>query len=53
MTGTKTIYGGYITSASTKSATTGSLISTAKFSTSKAVESTDVLNITATITLAN
>lgn len=50
---TKTIYGGFITSASAKSATTGKLISAAKFATSKAVESTDVLNITATITLTS
>ena len=50
MNATKTIYGGFISSASAKSATTGKLLSAAKFSTSKAVESGDVLNITATIT---
>ena len=53
MNATKTIYGGFISSASAKSATTGKLLSAAKFSTSKAVESTDQLIITATITLTS
>ena len=48
---TKTIYGGFISSASAKSATTGKISSAALFSSSKAVASTDVLSITATITL--
>lgn len=53
MNATKTIYGGFIASASAKSATTGKLLSAAKFSASKAVESGDVLNITATMTLTS
>lgn len=53
MNASKTIYGGFISSASAKSATTGKLLSAAKFSTSKAVESTDQLIITATITLTS
>ena len=53
MNATKTIYGGFITGASAKSATTSKLISAAKFSSSKAVESTDVLSITGTITLTS
>lgn len=53
MNATKTIYGGFIASASAKSATTGKLISAAQFSSSKAVQSTDVLSITATITLTS
>lgn len=53
MNATKTIYGGFIASASAKSATTGKLVSAAQFSSSKAVQATDVLSITATITLTS
>lgn len=53
MNASKTIYGGFISSASAKSATTGKICSAAQFSSSKAVVSTDVLSITATITLTS
>jgi hypothetical protein len=46
---TKTIYGAFLVSASAKSATTGTLFSAARFSTSKAVESGDELLLTYTI----
>lgn len=46
---TKTIYGIAQTSVSTKSATTGVLMSVARFATSKAVVATDVLNVTSTL----
>jgi hypothetical protein len=47
---TKTWYGGFLTSASAKSAITGTLLSAAKFATSKTVDSTDQLLVTATLT---
>jgi len=47
---TKTVYGIAQTSVSTKSATTGTLMSVARFATSKAVVATDVLNVTSTLT---
>jgi len=50
MNATKTIYGIAQTSVSTKSATTGTLISVAAFSVAKAVVATDILNVTSTIT---
>jgi len=46
---TKTIYGIGQLSVSTKSATTGTLISCALFSAAKAVVATDILNVTSTI----
>lgn len=46
---TKTIYGAFLVSASAKSATTGTLFSAARFSSSKAVESGDELLLTYTI----
>ena len=46
---TKTIYGIGQTSVSTKSATTGTLISCARFAAAKAVVATDVLNVTSTL----
>jgi hypothetical protein len=49
----KTWYGGFISSASAKSATTGKLLSAAQFSTAKAVANTDQLIITASITLTS
>jgi hypothetical protein len=48
-----TIYGGFISSASAKSATTGTLLSAVKFSASKTVASGEILRITAGITLSN
>lgn len=45
---TKTIYGAFLVSASAKSATTGTLFSAAKFSSSKSVESGDELLLTYT-----
>lgn len=50
---TKTIYGAFLASVSTKSSTSGTLISAAKFSTSKVVDSTDQLLLTYTITAAD
>lgn len=46
---TKTVYGIAQTSVSTKSATTGTLMSVARFSVAKSVVATDVLNVTSTI----
>jgi hypothetical protein len=49
----KTIYGGFISSGSTKGGTTGVLLSAVKAATSKAVVDNDVLRITAGITLSS
>lgn len=49
---TKTIYGAFLVSASSKSATTGTLFSAARFSTSKAVVATDELLLTYTFSAA-
>jgi hypothetical protein len=46
MNATKTVYGAFLVSASAKSATTGTLMAAAKFSTSKAVVDNDELLIT-------
>lgn len=46
MNATKTIYGAFLVSASAKSATTGTLMAAAKFSTAKAVVDNDELLIT-------
>lgn len=46
---TKTIYGAFLVSNSTKSGTTGTLLSAARFSSSKAVASADQLLLTYTI----
>lgn len=48
MNGTKTIYGAFLISASAKSATTGVLLSAARFNTSKAVVDDDQLLLTYT-----
>ena len=48
---TKTIYGAFMSSVSTKSATTGTLLSAVLFASPKAVVSGDILNITSTLTL--
>ena len=48
---TKTIYGAFLTSVSTKSATTGTLLAADKAATAKAVTSGDQLLITYAITL--
>lgn len=50
---TKTIYGAFLTSLSTKSGTTGTLFSAAKFFTAKNVESGDELLLTYTFTAAS
>lgn len=50
MNATKTVYGIAQTSVATKSAVTGTLISVARFSVAKSVVSTDVLNVTSTLT---
>ena len=49
----KTVYGGFITSAPTKGGLTGILLSAVKAGTSKAVVSGDVLKVTAGITLTS
>ena len=49
----KTIYGAFLTSLATKSGTTGTLLSAAKFGTSKSVESGDELLLTYTFTAAS
>lgn len=50
---TKTIYGAFLVSASAKSATTGTLFSAARFSSSKAVVAADQLLVTYTLTAAS
>lgn len=50
---TKTIYGGFLSSASAKSATTGTLLSAARFTASKAVVDDDILRVTASLTLTS
>lgn len=50
---TKTIYGAFLVSSSTKSGTTGTLFSAARFATSKSVESGDELLLTYTFTAAS
>jgi hypothetical protein len=50
MNATKAIYGIAQTSVSTKSATTGTLVSVARFAAVKNVVATDVLNVTSTLT---
>ena len=50
---TKTIYGAFLISSSTKSGTTGTLFSAARFSASKAVESGDELLLTYTFTASS
>lgn len=49
----KTVYGAFLISNSTKSGTTGTLFSAARFATSKAVESGDELLLTYTFTVAS
>lgn len=53
MNATKTLYGAFLTSSSVKSGTTGTLLSAAKFSASKAVDSGDIARITASLTLTS
>lgn len=50
---TKTIYGGFLSSASAKGATTGVLVSAVKFSSPKSLVSGDVLRVTASFTLTS
>ena len=50
---TKTIYGAFLVSVSTKSGTTGTLFSAARFSSSKAVVATDRLLLTCTFTASS
>jgi len=50
---TKTVYGAFLSSLSTKSGTTGTLFSAARFSTAKNVESGDELLLTYTFTAAS
>jgi hypothetical protein len=50
---TKTIYGAFLVSSSTKSGTSGVLFSAARFSTSKAVENLDELLLTYTFTASS
>lgn len=49
----KTIYGGFLASASAKSATTGTLLAIARFATSRAVIAADLLLVTYTLTVAS
>lgn len=53
MSGTATIYGGFIASASAKSSTSGTLLSAAKFSSPKSLADGDVLSIKAGFTLTS
>jgi hypothetical protein len=53
MNATKTIYGAFLSSLSTKGGVTGVLFASSRFSASRAVVATDVLNITYTIQAAS
>lgn len=53
MNANKTVYGGFVTSASAKGATTGTLISAVRFASAKSLSSDDVLRVTAGFTLAS
>lgn len=53
MNATKTIYGIAQTSLLTKSGTTGTLVSVARFAAAKSVVADDILNVTSTITLTS
>lgn len=53
ITSNATVYGGFLVSASAKSATTGILGSALKFTTSKPVEARDTLRVTLTLTLVS
>lgn len=50
---TKTVFGGFMSSASAKSAVTGTLISAVRFASPKTLNSTDVLKVTAGFTFAS
>jgi hypothetical protein len=51
MNATKTVYGGMLISSSVKGGTSGVLLSAGRFATSKAVDSGDILRVTASLTL--
>jgi hypothetical protein len=53
LSATKTIYGAFMSSVATKGATSGSLISAAKFASPKGGDDGDVLRVTAGMTLSN
>lgn len=53
MNATTTIHGAFLTSISTKGGTTGTLYSAGDFSSSRAVESGDTLEVTSTYTMAD
>lgn len=50
---TKTLYGGFLSSSSVKSGTSGVLLSAAKFGTAKAVVDDDIARVTATLSLTS
>jgi hypothetical protein len=50
---TKTIYGGFISSSSAKSSTSGVLLSAVKFSSPKSLESGEILRLTAGFTITS
>jgi hypothetical protein len=50
---TKTVYGGFLSSSSVKGGTSGTLLSAGRFSTSKAVDSGDILRVTGSLTLTS
>ena len=52
-TSAKTVYGGFLTSASAKSATTGALMSVVKFTTPRVLDIDSVLRVTAGINLTS
>ena len=53
MNATKTLFGAFLSSSPVKSGITGTLLSAAKFSASKAVDSGDIARITASLTLTS
>ena len=53
MNAAKTIYGAFMTSAPAKGATTGVVISSVRFSAAKNLVATDILRITAGMTLTS
>ncbi len=53
MNATKTIYGAFMTSAPAKGATTGVVVSSVRFSAAKSLVATDVLRVTAGVTMTS
>lgn len=53
MNASKTIYGAFLSSVATKSATTGTLLSASRFGAAKSVDSGDILRVTVSLTMTS